>query len=96
MATSKDLMSSQTHSQAWVFQAWASFIIAVSATGLGIAYLPLDGWTKGYLGMGLAFTVGSTFSIAKTTRDIHEAQKLAARVDEARVEKLLAEQHPLK
>jgi hypothetical protein len=34
--------------------------------------------------------------MAKTTRDIHEAKRLTARVDEARVEKLLNEHHPLK
>jgi hypothetical protein len=48
------------------------------------------------MGMGLAFTVGSTISMAKTTRDNHEAKRLTARVDEARVEKLLSEHHPLK
>jgi len=36
--------------------------------------------------MGLAFSVGSTFSVAKTTRDIHEAERLAYRLDEARTE----------
>jgi hypothetical protein len=63
---------------------------------LGIMLLPVNGWVKGYMGMGLAFTVGSTVSIAKTTRDIHEAKRITARVDEARVEKLLSEHHPLK
>lgn len=96
MAKANDLMVSQTHSSAWVIQTWAAFIISLGATGLGICYLPVDGWVKGYLGMGFAFTVGSTISLSKTTRDIYEAQKLAARVDEARVEKLLAEHHPLK
>jgi hypothetical protein len=96
MSVSRSLLKPEAHSSAWVFQCWASFILSVSATGLGIAYLPMDAWVKGYLGMGLTFTVGATFNVAKTTRDIHEAQKLTARVDEARVEKLLAEQHPLK
>lgn len=64
--------------------------------GFGIVYLPVDGWTKGYLGMGLAFTVGSTLSLAKTTRDIHESDRLTSRIDEARVERILSEHHPLK
>ena len=88
--------SQQTHSAAWIFQAWASFIISVTATTAGIFYLPVDGWVKGYMGMGLVFTVGSTMSLAKTVRDEHEARRLAARIDEARVEKLLVEHHPLK
>ena len=86
----------QTHSTGWVVQAWASFIIAVAGTTFGILYLPVDGWVKGYMGMGLAFTVGSTFSVAKTTRDRHEAKRITSRIDEARVEKLLTEHHPLK
>jgi hypothetical protein len=88
--------SQQPHSAAWVFQAWASFIISVTATTAGIFYLPVDGWVKGYMGMGLVFTVGSTMSLAKTVRDEHEAKRFAARIDEARVEKLLVEHHPLK
>jgi hypothetical protein len=86
----------QMHSPAWIFQTWAAFIISISATTIGITYLPVDGWVKGYLGMGFAFSIGSTISMTKTTRDEYEAKKLAARVDEARVEKLLADHHPLR
>lgn len=88
--------SQQVHSTAWVVQAWASFILSITAMSFGILNLPVDNWVKGYMGMGLAFTVGSTVSMAKTTRDNHEAKRLTARVDEARVEKLLSEHHPLK
>lgn len=89
-------LGNQEHSSAWIFQTWASFILSVSATAIGIIFLPVDNWTKSFMGMGLAFSVGSTLSLAKTTRDIHEAKRLTSRVDEARVEKLLAEHHPLK
>jgi hypothetical protein len=89
-------LASQTHSTGWVIQAWASFILSVSGMVIGIMCLPVNSWVKGYMGMGLAFTVGSTVSIAKTTRDIHEAKRLTARVEEARVEKLLTDHHPLK
>lgn len=89
-------VGSQVHSTGWVVQAWASFILSVSSMAIGIICLPVNSWVKGYMGMGLAFTVGSTISIAKTTRDIHEAKRITSRVDEARVEKLLSEHHPLK
>lgn len=88
-------LGSQTHSTAWIVQAWASFIVALSATSVGIIYLPVDNWVKSFMGMGLAFSVGSTFSVAKTTRDLHEARKLAYRLDEARTEKILKEHNPL-
>ncbi len=89
-------VGNQAHSTGWVVQAWASFAISVSAMTFGILNLPVDSWVKGYMGMGLAFTVGSTLSVAKTTRDIHEAKRLTARLDDARVEKLLNDHHPLK
>lgn len=66
-----------THNTAaWRFQVWASFVIATSITCAGILYLPVDLWTKGFLGMGLLFTVGSCFSLAKTLRDDHEATRV--------------------
>ena len=89
-------VGNQVHSPAWVVQAWASFVISVIAMTFGILNLPVNSWVKGYMGMGLAFTVGSTFSVAKTTRDIHESKKITSKIEEARVEKLLNEHHPLK
>lgn len=81
----------QDHSSAWIIQTWLSFIIALSTTAMGIIYLPVNGWIKGYMGMGLIFTVGSTISLTKTQRDLHEAQKLTHKIEEARVEKILSE-----
>ncbi|HZX40387.1 MAG TPA: YiaA/YiaB family inner membrane protein [Myxococcaceae bacterium] len=84
------------HSPAWVVQSWLSFAISVTATALGIYCLPDGGWVKGFLAMGLLFTVGSSLSLAKTVRDLHDATRLTARIDEARVSKLIAEHDPLK
>lgn len=81
----------QDHSSAWVIQTWLSFIISISTTAIGIIYLPVNGWIKGYMGMGLIFTVGSTISLTKTQRDLYEAEKLTHKVEEARVEKILTE-----
>jgi len=83
------------HSHAWVIQTWLSFVLAVGVTAMGIYHLPVDGWIKAFLSMGVLFTVGSTFSLAKTLRDVHEQQRLTARIDEARMTKLLAEVDPL-
>ncbi|MFL5345799.1 MAG: YiaA/YiaB family inner membrane protein [Hyalangium sp.] len=83
------------HSNAWVVQTWASWVLAVGVTAMGIWYLPVDGWMKAFLGMGVLFTVGSTFSLAKTVRDVHEQQRIVSRIDEARMTKLLAEVDPL-
>ena len=89
-------LSSQKDSTAWVIQTWASFLLSVSMTTVGIVNLPVDNWVKGFMGMGLAFSIGSSFTLAKTVRDRHEAEKITARIDEAQVEKLLSQNHPLK
>lgn len=81
----------QDHSAAWVIQTWLSFIVAVSVTSVGIIYLPVNGWVKGFMGMGLAFTVGSTVSLTKTQRDLHESKKMLSKIEIAKVEKILAE-----
>ncbi len=86
----------QKDTAAWIIQVWTSFILSFGSTAIGIAYLPVDSWVKGFMGMGLTFTVGSSFTLAKTIRDNHEASKITARIDEAKVEKLLSEHHPLK
>lgn len=81
----------QDHSTTWVIQTWASFIISISVTSIGILYLPVDAWVKGFMGMGLFFTISSTVSLTKTQRDLHESTKLISKIEEAKVEKMLAE-----
>ncbi|MDJ0620781.1 MAG: YiaA/YiaB family inner membrane protein [Calothrix sp. MO_192.B10] len=88
-------LNPQKDSFAWIVQTWAAFTLSLSITTIGIMNLPVDNWIKGFMGMGLAFSVGSTFTLAKTTRDLHESKKLNARIDEAKVEKLLAQHDSL-
>ena len=84
------------HSAAWVAQTWISFVVSAMATAAGIYFLPADLWMKGFLSMGLLFTIGSTLGLAKTVRDQHEATQFTKRVDEARVSKFIAEHDPMK
>ena len=86
----RTVSSSQSHSSAWIFHSWLSFALSVGSMAIGIYLLPVNGWQKGYLGMGLIFTVGATVNMSKTTRDLHESKKMIAKVEEAKVEKLLA------
>lgn len=92
----ENLMDTKTHSTGWIAQSWISFAFAITATTLGLIYIPLDSWARGYLAVSVAFTVSSTIGVSKTSRDLHEARKLTAKVEEARVEKLLSDHHPLK
>jgi hypothetical protein len=96
MARIPEMVAPSTHSGAWVVQTWLSFALSIGMTAIGVWCLPVDPWVKGFMGMGILFTVGSTFSLSKTVRDMHEAQRVIARIDEARVSKLIAEHDPLK
>jgi hypothetical protein len=84
-------ISSQKDSNAWIFQTWAAFILSVGMTTTGILNLPVDIWVKGFMGMGLGFSIGSTFSLAKTQRDLHESTKLTSKIEEAKVEQILSQ-----
>jgi hypothetical protein len=89
---SKKLFNTPTvHSNAWVAQTWIAFAASIGATTFGLLIMPVNFWMKGYMGMGLLFSVGSTISLSKTIRDIEESKRIISRVDEAKLEKLLAE-----
>lgn len=81
----------EVHTPAWNAQVWISWIVSSIMTLAGVYLLPVDLWIKGYLLMGLFFTVGSSFSLAKTVRDNHEARMLRNRISKAKANKLLHE-----
>ena len=84
-------MDERSNSTAWTIQVWISFLVAMAMTVGGTVFLPVDLWARGYLLMGELFLVGSTFTLAKTTRDDFEAKKLRNRIAQAKSEKLLKE-----
>ena len=79
----------QKNTSAWRFQTVISFVLSLGMTAIGILYMPADFWVKGFVLMGLIFTVGSSFTLAKTLRDDHEANKLINRIHSAKTEKIL-------
>ncbi|MGW6913235.1 YiaA/YiaB family inner membrane protein [Kitasatospora sp. NPDC054939] len=88
-------MQSRT-TAAYYVQAVLSFALSAGAVAVGIAYLPVGGWTRAFLGIGLLYTVTSCFTLAKVVRDRQETSELVSRVDQARLDKLLAEHDPFK
>ncbi len=76
---------------AWRMQVWLAFGLALFLTTVGVWYLPVDAWMKGYLGLGLYFTVSSAFTLAKTIRDQHEGEKITAKIAGAKAERVLRE-----
>jgi hypothetical protein len=80
------------HSTAWIAQVWIAFGVSTGAAALGLAYLPVDPWTRAFLAVSFLMAVSSSISLSKTLRDVHEANRLINRVDEAKVNRLLSEQ----
>jgi hypothetical protein len=74
---------------AWVNFSYISFAASVLMVGGGIFALPLDWWVRAYFAMGMGMVVQSCFTLAKTVRDLHEANRMTNRIEEARTEKLL-------
>lgn len=84
----------QQGTAAFYGQAVASFGVAMGAVALGIYFLDADAWVRGFLAIGVLYLVTSCFTLAKVIRDRQEEGRIASRVDQARLEKILAEHDP--
>ncbi|MBD0419656.1 YiaA/YiaB family inner membrane protein [Streptomyces sp. NPDC052309] len=84
----------QQSTAAFYGQAVASFTVALAATAIGIVRLEADAWVRAFLGIAVLYLVTSAFTLAKIIRDRQEAGQIVSRVDQARLEKLLAEHDP--
>ncbi|MFI5505978.1 YiaA/YiaB family inner membrane protein [Mycobacterium sp. NPDC051804] len=79
---------------AFFLQAAIAFGVSLLGVLGGIVFLPLDMWQRMFLAMTVLFLVTSAFTLAKVIRDQEEAATIRVRLDEARIEKLLAEHNP--
>ncbi|GGS71665.1 MULTISPECIES: YiaA/YiaB family inner membrane protein [Streptomyces] len=84
----------QQGTAAFYGQAVASFAVAMTATAIGILRLDASAWVRGFLAIAVLYLVTSAFTLAKVIRDRQEAGQIVSRVDQARLEKLLAEHDP--
>jgi hypothetical protein len=90
----KPIQPSQT--SAFYLQAILSFGISMTAMTIAIVYLPAAGWIRAFLALGLLYLVTSTVTLCKVVRDRQELSVVTNRVDQARLDKLLAEHDPFK
>ena len=81
----------QQHSSAWVTFTYVSFAASAFLVAIGVFYLPIDLWMKGYLTMGIVMLIQSCVTLTKTIRDMHESGKLVNRIEDAKTERLLME-----
>ncbi|KOU57905.1 YiaA/B two helix domain protein [Streptomyces sp. MMG1533] len=84
----------QQNTAAFYGQAVASFALAMAATAVGIYNLQGDAWVRGFLAIAVLYLVTSAFTLSKVIRDRQEAGQIVSRVDQARLEKLLADHDP--
>ena len=89
-----DIHATHLNSPGWILFSKLSFALSIAAVVAGIVLMPTDFWIKGYLGMGMLFLLGTTFTLAKTIRDEFEAKKLINKIQDARTDKILKEYDP--
>jgi hypothetical protein len=87
---------SNRNTAAFFLQAGISFAIALFAMLYSVLYLPVDPWIRAFLGLGTLYLTTSAFTLAKCIRDAQESQSVAGRLDQARVDKILAEHDPFR
>ncbi|MFC5176958.1 YiaA/YiaB family inner membrane protein [Nocardioides taihuensis] len=85
-----------SNTTAFYAQAGISFAIALLTLVFSIFYLPVDPWIRAFLGIGILYLTTSSFTLAKCVRDAQETQAVYARLDQARVEKILSEHDPFR
>ena len=61
-----------------------------------VLYLPVDPWVRAFLGLGTLYLTTSAFTLAKIIRDQQESSSVTMRLDQARVDKILAEHDPFR
>jgi len=76
---------------AWRAQVWIIFALSFGGMLYGIIQVQADPWVKAFLAMAFISTVSACFTLAKTIRDDHEAERLINRVSSAKTEKILTE-----
>ncbi|MGR6921634.1 YiaA/YiaB family inner membrane protein [[Actinomadura] parvosata] len=85
-----------TQTTAFYVQAILSFAVSLTSVVIALVYLPTAGWIKAFLALGLLYVVTSTITLCKVVRDRQELAEVSTRVDQARLDKLLAEHDPFK
>ena len=84
------------NTNAFYLQAGISFGVALLTMIFAVLYLPVDPWIRAFLGLGVMYLTTSAFTLAKCVRDAQENQAVYARLDQARVDKILADHDPFR
>jgi len=88
--------TSAKNTTAFFAQSAIAFGLALITMLIAIFYLPGDPWPKAFLMLGTLFLTTSAFTLAKCVRDAQESQYVVSRLDQARIDRILAEHDPWK
>lgn len=88
---SNDFIGIQQDTEAWKIYTKLAFGIAMTFSIVGLWFIPLNLWLKGYVFMAYFFTLGTVITMTKTMRDEHESKKLLKRLNELRAERMIKE-----
>ena len=71
--TVRDNKDGQVDTSSWVMTVWVAFAAAITLTAWGLWRMNIPAWEKNYMVVSWLFLVSTTFTLAKTVRDGHEA-----------------------
>ena len=71
--TIRDNRDGQVDTGSWLMTVWVAFGAAICLTAWGLWRMNIGEWQKGFMVVSWLFLVSSTFTVAKTVRDKHEA-----------------------
>lgn len=71
--TLRDNRDGQVDTSSWIMTVWVAFAAAFLLTAWGLWRMNIEGWQKAYMVVSWLFLVNTTFTVAKTVRDQHEA-----------------------
>lgn len=94
MTTTYEPQPSNLHSPAWIALTKIQFGLAAGAMAFGLWYLPVEPWIVAYLSMATLLLLSSAVALTKTLRDVHEGGRIVSRVEQARIDRILASEDP--
>ena len=75
----RDNESRRIDTPMWGLVVWGGFALAMALTGWGLVRMDISPTYKAFLGVSWLFLISTTFTLAKTLRDAHEAALAEAR-----------------
>ena len=59
----------------WGMVVWGGFALAMALTGWGLVRMQIEPAYRAFLGVGWLYLISAAFTLAKTLRDAHEAER---------------------